>query len=106
MTPAPSDIQLIGDFVAIRWPEGREDIIPMETLRAASPSAETQGEPDLFGRVHGRDPRTRYPGVRVEGWEWVGGYAARFLFSDRHQSGLYSFDYLRRLGASLDQPGE
>lgn len=100
MTMRPLDVQLVGDFVALRWSDEREDILPMEALRAASPSAETKGESDLFGRVHGGDPRTHFPGVRVTGWEWVGGYAIRFLFSDGHGSGLYSYGLLRQLGAA------
>jgi len=100
MTPHPLEIQLIGQYVAFRWSDGREDVHAMEALRAASPSAENMGEPDLFGRIHGGDPRTEFPGVRVEDWEWVGNYAIRFIFSDRHQSGLFSFALLRDLGAS------
>ncbi|MDP0501589.1 MAG: DUF971 domain-containing protein [Verrucomicrobiota bacterium JB022] len=94
----PTDVQLIGQEVAIRWSDGREDFIPMERLRAWSPSAENMGEPDIFGRIHGADPRDSFPGVTVVGWELVGTYAIRFIFSDRHQSGLYSYAYLRRLG--------
>ncbi|KAF0095599.1 MAG: hypothetical protein E1N59_1094 [Puniceicoccaceae bacterium 5H] len=96
--PKPIDIQLIGEEVAIKWSDEREDYIPMERLRAWSPSAENVGEPDIFGRIHGADPRDAFPGVRVDGFEFVGTYAVRFIFSDRHQSGLYSYEYLRRLG--------
>jgi DUF971 family protein len=103
MTPAPSQIALIGDFVAIQWPDGREDVFSMEELRAASPSAENKGEADLFGRVHGADPRTEYPGVKVDSWHWIGSYALRFVFSDGHQSGLFSFDLLRELGAQKSE---
>ena len=101
MISAPVKIELIGDFVAIRWPDGREDVHLMEALRAASPSAENKGEADLFGRVRGGDPRTAYPGVRIEDWEWVGSYAVRFIFSDKHQSGLFSYELLRKLGEEL-----
>lgn len=100
----PTDLQLVGDIVALRWPDGREDYLPMETLRAASPSAEMKGEPDLFGRIHGADPRKDFPGVRVLDWAWVGGYAVRLHFSDGHQSGLFSFQLLRSLGDSLLEP--
>lgn len=98
MISAPTQIALIGDFVAIVWPDGREDVHPMDALRAASPSAENKGEADIFGRVHGADPRTEFPGVRVESWEWVGSYAVRFVFSDGHQSGLFSYELLHELG--------
>lgn len=70
----------------------------MEKLRAASPSAENVGEPDIFGKIHGGDPRTEFQGVTVTGFEEIGRYAVRFIFSDGHQSGLYSYAYLQALG--------
>ena len=97
----PVDVQLIGDEVAIRWNDDREDYFKMERLRAASPSAETLGEADLFGNVKGGDPRSSFPGVRVDDWEYVGSYAIRFHFTDGHNTGLYSFRYLRVLGDHL-----
>lgn len=99
--PAPSSIELIGNEVAIIWPDGRDDYYPMEALRALSPSAENMGEPDIFGKIRGGDPRTEFPGVRVDGHEIVGNYAVRFIFSDGHQTGLFSFPYLLRIGDSL-----
>ena len=93
----PTDVKLIGSEVALRWPDGREDYHLMEVLRAASPSAENVGESDLFGRIHGADPRTEFPGVEVLRFEFVGNYAIRFIFSDGHQTGLFSYSYLREL---------
>ena len=98
--PGPENVQLVGDEVAIRWEDGREDYFLMEELRAASPSAEMTGERDLLGRVQGGDSRSAFPGVRVTGWQFIGGYAIRFVFSDGHQTGLYSYEYLRRLGGA------
>ena len=97
----PESIDLIGFEVAIKWNDGSEDFFPMERLRAASPSAENTGEPDLFGRMLGGTHQTEYPGVTVKGWNPVGAYAIRFNFSDGHQTGLYSFDYLKRLAENL-----
>lgn len=98
---APETISLVATTVAIRWPDGHEQYISMEDLRAASPSAENIGEPDLFGNIHGGDPRRHFPGVTVTGFEEVGRYAIRFIFSDGHQSGLYSFAYLKTLGETV-----
>lgn len=96
--PAPTSIALIGDIVALVWPDGREDYLPMELLRARSPSADNKGEPDIFGRIHGADPRTEFPGVRVDGYEFVGNYSLRFTFSDGHATGLFTFPYLLAIG--------
>jgi len=97
---APANIQLIGQEVAIVWDDGTESYFPFERLRAASPSAETQGERDILGAQYGGDGPRKFPGVTVLGWEHVGNYALRFDFSDGHRTGLYSFDYLRKLASS------
>jgi DUF971 family protein len=97
----PANIQLIGREIAIGWSDGVETYFPMELLRAASPSAENIGERDILGNQYGGDGPKQFPGVTVLGWEPVGNYALRFTFSDGHGSGLYTFDYLRKLAARL-----
>ncbi len=94
----PVRIELIGEEVAIAWSDGTETYITPEKLRVASPSAENTGERDLLGRQFGghQGPR-EFPGVTVTGWRLIGGYAVQFDFSDDHNTGLYSFDYLRGL---------
>lgn len=95
---APTDIQLIGTEVALRWEDGREGFISFATLRAASPSAAVRGERDIFGNQYGGETPRNYVGVEVKGWERIGNYAIRFDFSDGHRTGLYSYDLLRELG--------
>jgi DUF971 family protein len=94
----PSLIQIIGDDIAIRWVDGAESFIRQDALRRASPSAETQGERDVFGNQWGGGKKADHSGVRVLGWEQIGNYAIRFQFSDGHGTGLYTYDYLRKLG--------
>ncbi len=94
---APVNIQLIGREVAIVWDDNQESYHPFETLRAASPSASNMGERDILGNQYGGDGPKKFPGVDVLGWERVGNYAIRFDFSDGHRTGLYSYDYLRKL---------
>jgi DUF971 family protein len=98
---SPTDIQSIGDEIAIKWSDGSEDYFPMERLRAYSPSAENMGEQDLLGNTYGGDARKTFPGVRVDGWQQVGGYAILFSFSDKHKTGIYSFDYLKEISRRL-----
>lgn len=93
----PANVQLIGQEIAIIWSDGVESYFDPEKLRAASPSAETQGERDVLGNQYGGGGARKFPGVRVLGWEQVGNYALRFEFSDGHRTGLYSFEYLRTL---------
>ncbi|HCN29010.1 MAG TPA: hypothetical protein DIT64_09685 [Verrucomicrobiales bacterium] len=92
---APEKIEVIGKEVAIRWRDGAEDYITCERLRVASPSAENTGERDLTGRVFGGTNQKSFSGVGVRSWRIVGGYAIQFEFTDGHNTGLYSFDYLR-----------
>ncbi|HEY1794176.1 MAG TPA: DUF971 domain-containing protein [Opitutaceae bacterium] len=95
----PANIQAIGDEIAIAWSDGSESFFTHASLRAASPSAENLGERDVFGNQYGGGARKDHAGVRVTGWEKVGNYALRFDFSDGHRTGLYSFEYLRKLSA-------
>lgn len=91
-------IDAIGDLIALRWQDGAEHFIPMERLRAWSPSAENTGERDLLGNQIGGTDQKEFPGVVVKSWRVVGGYALQFDFSDGHNTGIYSWEYLRALG--------
>ena len=53
----PEQVELVGDFVAIRWSDGAESAIPMAFLRARSPSAENVGERGRMGRRIGGGER-------------------------------------------------
>jgi DUF971 family protein len=62
-------------------------------LRVLSPSAEVQG--------HSPEQRQTVPGKRdvsIAAVDPVGNYAVRLTFSDGHNTGLFSWTYLRRLG--------
>lgn len=93
----PTRLELIGTEVAIIWNDGTEQYISMEKLRAASPSAENTGERDLLGKKYGGTDQKSFPGVTVKDWRIVGGYAVQFDFSDGHNTGLYTYAYLRAL---------
>jgi len=76
----------------IAFDDGARFALPAELLRVESPSAEVRG--------HG-GPRQIVPGKRtvaVDRIEPVGNYAVRLVFSDGHDSGLYSWPFLYRLG--------
>ncbi len=97
LVKTPKNIQLVGSEVAILWSDGTESYFGAEKLRAASPSADTRGERDIFGQKYGGTEQRNFADVQVLGWEKVGNYAFRFDFSDGHRTGLYSFDYLLEL---------
>ncbi len=100
MTPAPQNIELIGNELAVLWPDGKEDFFTAELLRKHSPSAENIGEKDLFGNQEGGSDQDDFFGVEVINWHYVGNYAIGIRFSDGHNSGIYSWKYLRQLSDS------
>ena len=97
----PVDIQPIGSELAIKWDDGSEDFIPLERLRRTCPCAGCQGEVDIMGQLHKNPdkplPPTAFNLVRIER---VGGYAIQPVWADGHSSGLYSFDYLKRVATA------
>ena len=82
----------------IRFDDGADFTLPYELLRVESPSAETKG--------HGNEnppPPAKKRHVGVTGAEPVGRYALRIQFSDGHNTGLYTWAYLRELAERRDQ---
>jgi len=96
----PLNIAAIGNEIAIAWEDGSESYLSMEKLRAASPSAENTGEHDLLGHRHGGTNQKEFPGVTVKSWQIVGGYAVQFHFSDGHSTGIFPYDFLRKLASA------
>lgn len=94
---SPEKIELVGDFLALRWTDGKEVFLDSSTLRTNSPSAEQSGETDIFGRSSGGSSQNNYPEVKINSFEKVGNYALRLTFSDGHSSGIYSWDYFLSL---------
>ena len=93
--PWPSELrfQKAKAELFIRFDDGHEATIPYELLRVESPSAETKG--------HGGErppPPSKKRKVGVIGAEPVGRYALRIRFDDGHDTGLYTWAYLRELG--------
>ncbi|HMO65816.1 MAG TPA: DUF971 domain-containing protein [Verrucomicrobiota bacterium] len=101
----PADIQVIGTELAIRWAEGGEAFIQLETLRRCCPCAACLGEQDVLGNVY-RPPERPYTPASFElvRLDPVGGYALRPAWRDGHATGLFSWEYLRRLAAGGEAP--
>lgn len=82
----------------IDFDDGRNFALPAELLRVESPSAEVQG--------HGPGGKTLVPGKRnvgIAGVDAVGNYAIRIRFDDGHDTGIFSWTYLRELGEHQDE---
>ncbi len=94
-TPIPTEIKLHQQsrVMEIAFSNGDRYELPYEYLRVYSPSAEVRG--------HGPGQETLQVGkknVEIKNIEPVGHYAVSLVFSDGHDSGIYSWDYLYDLG--------
>jgi DUF971 family protein len=98
-TPQPTSLTVHQQsrVLEVGFSDGRAFRIPFELLRICSPSAEVQG--------HGPGQEVLQTGKRevvVVGLEPVGHYGVKPSFSDGHDTGIYSWDYLYHLGADQD----
>jgi DUF971 family protein len=83
--------------LAVKFDDGRSFDLPFEYLRVHSPSAEVQGHgPGQSVLVIGKEA------VGIRAVEPVGHYAVRLVFDDGHDTGLYTWKYLRELGEQKD----
>jgi len=99
----PVDVQQIGEELALKWDDGSETYLPLESLRRACPCAGCRGERDVMGNLY-RGPEAplsaaAFQLVRVVP---VGDYALQPVWADGHASGIYPFDYLRKTGEAAE----
>ncbi|MCZ6835395.1 MAG: DUF971 domain-containing protein [Planctomycetota bacterium] len=102
MEHRPEHLDLKKDTaLTIRWSDGRVSTYPIDYLRKMSPSAETKKLRDEMAK----NPLTVLPSSMASstgplvalGAEFVGNYAIKISFSDGHDTGLYSWKYLREI---------
>jgi DUF971 family protein len=97
--PAAIEVRLPDRIMTIHWGDGHHSVYPFDQLRKECPCAVCREAAqattnDLFAVV----TSTIRPGeVTVAGAEQVGLYAVRFEWSDGHNTGIYSYDYLRAI---------
>ena len=99
-SPAPTGITLHqkSRVMEVAFSDGRAFRLPFEYLRVFSPSAEVRG--------HGPGQEVLQVGKRdvdIVSIEPVGSYAVQPRFSDGHDTGIYSWDYLYELGVGQDE---
>ncbi|WP_026380691.1 gamma-butyrobetaine hydroxylase-like domain-containing protein [Afifella pfennigii] len=93
--PWPTEIRLKKDrrTLAVSFDDGEAFALAAEYLRVFSPSAEVQGHSPAERKVVGGKQAVEILQVAP-----VGNYAVRLVFDDMHNSGIYSWSYLYRLG--------
>jgi DUF971 family protein len=101
MQLAPTNIQQIGNELAVQWNDGSESYLDLEMLRRACPCAGCGGEPDVLGNISRPNVSYTPESFRLSAFNIVGGYALQPRWRDGHNTGIYSFQYLRRLTAEV-----
>ena len=103
----PSDITVDkpAHKLQIEWNDGYSSTFPLDQLREACPCAVCRGGHEFMGREHDPllieiKPARSY---QITGAEIAGNYALRLSWDDGHDSGIYSWDYLRRLDTNIPQ---
>jgi len=108
MTAPPTKVDLKKDRgLTIEWADGSTSYYAIAYLRKMSPSAEMRQLRDEMSS----NPLTVLPAsmssntpVIAESAEMVGNYAIRIRFSDGHDTGIYSWQYLREIDPSSERP--
>ena len=98
--PTPTELCLHTQSreLLIQFDDGVQAKLPCEYLRVYSPSAEVRGHsPQQAVLQVGKEQ------VNIERIEPVGNYAVRLVFSDGHNTGLYTWEYLYQLSSEYEQ---
>lgn len=96
MSAMPTPVELRAPrgarVMEIDWADGHGATYPHELLRGFCPCAQCQGHDGPISFVEGGD-------LELQDIQSVGNYAVRLVWGDGHQTGIYSFRYLRELCA-------
>jgi len=98
LTPTEIKLHQKSRLLEIAFADGKRFKLPYELLRVYSPSAEVRG--------HGPGQEVLQVGkkdIDITHVEPVGSYAMQLVFSDGHDTGLYSWDYFYSLGMHQDE---
>jgi DUF971 family protein len=98
--PWPSELRLSKDrrLLTVTFDGGESHALPAEYLRVFSPSAEVQGHSPAERRTVGGKEKVGIAQVIP-----VGNYAVRLRFDDGHDTGIYAWSYLLKLGREHDE---
>lgn len=97
MIPTEIRLRKTSRILVVAFEDGKRYEYPAEYLRVHSPSAEVKGHGPGQERL-----QTGKEDVAIERIEPIGHYAVRLVFSDGHDTGLYSWTYLRELGENME----
>ncbi len=105
MVDPPTHLDLKRDRgLTVQWADGSSNFYPIKHLRRMSPSAESK----MLREELEKNPLAVMPSsgntgtLTATGMELVGNYAIRIRFSDGHDTGIYSWRYLREIAPQHD----
>ena len=105
MTTKPTGIKAdrTEHILTITWDDGRVSRYPFVGLRAACPCAECKGgHANMGGPADPAQVRdTPDNGITINNLQAVGAYALQFMWSDGHEAGIYTWQYLRQADPAL-----
>jgi DUF971 family protein len=94
-------MQVIGNQLAVKWSDDSETFVSLETLRRYCPCAGCKGEVDVMGNLHkGPEMPLTARSFELRRLDSVGGYGIQPIWADGHSTGIFSFDYLKRVAAA------
>jgi DUF971 family protein len=87
--------QVSSDVVVVSWEDGDQSLLFLKKLRANCPCAVCKDERENANplKVLAYDPDS----LELKRWRWVGRYAIALEWSDGHNTGIYTYEYLREL---------
>ena len=91
--------EIVNDFLVIKWDNGEESYTSFEILRNNCPCAECSGETDALGNLYvaSGNPKSEVS-YKLLSAKPVGYYAVQLRWGDGHDSGIYRFELLKKLG--------
>ena len=91
--------EIVNDLLVIKWEDEEESYISFEILRNNCPCADCSGETDALGNLYvGSGKPKGEVSYKLVGVEPVGYYAFQLKWWDGHDSGIYRFELLKKLG--------
>lgn len=95
----PVQIKIINKtHLMIKWDNGNESKIELKYLRDECPCASCKGETVLLKTYRPPAPVKDNPQMyKIKDIQTVGGYAIQITWGDGHNTGIYTWDYLKQL---------
>ena len=90
--------EVVNEFLLVKWTDGSETVILLKNLRENCPCASCAGETDVLGNIYkGPTQEMNKNSYRIMSINPVGYYGIRPIWTDGHNTGIYTFDLQKSL---------